>query len=286
MLGDLAIAHPIHVDVLNLEGATRGLNTNEHSAIDRKARRTSVGSAVGASDHDPLALRDTIQRCQLRVWEVGLNFSQHCPHASTPYLSAMILAVVGEAACRRVEVATIERLIELFGDEPIGLRSVQGKSPVAAWDSADSTSHTNPNAATSGYTIGIEFQSIGEDRPGRLLLCRTYSNRVHKCRTSGHPCGASSRTADSGCAAAPKRRVSSLLQAREVVTRYATLFAVLPDWLASIFLANVASSRSIFRSSNRGMLILTFECSLEGEGRGIVAVLSVQVAALHGWDKG
>jgi len=37
MLNDLAIEHPIHVDVLNLENATRGLHTHEHSAIDGKA---------------------------------------------------------------------------------------------------------------------------------------------------------------------------------------------------------------------------------------------------------
>jgi hypothetical protein len=49
----------------------------------------------------------------------------------------MILAVLGEAACCRVEIATIEGLIELFGDAPIGLRYVQGSPPVAARDSAD-----------------------------------------------------------------------------------------------------------------------------------------------------
>jgi hypothetical protein len=37
VLSDLAIDHPIHVDVLNLERAPGGLHTNEHSAIDRKA---------------------------------------------------------------------------------------------------------------------------------------------------------------------------------------------------------------------------------------------------------
>ena len=37
MLSDLAIEYPIHVHVLNLESATRGLHTDEHSAIDRKA---------------------------------------------------------------------------------------------------------------------------------------------------------------------------------------------------------------------------------------------------------
>ena len=46
----------------------------------------------------------------------------------------MILAVLGEAACYGVEVAAIERLIELFGDAPIGLCDVQGSPPVAAWD--------------------------------------------------------------------------------------------------------------------------------------------------------
>jgi hypothetical protein len=37
VLGDLAIEHPIHVDMLNLENAPSGLHTNELSAIDRKA---------------------------------------------------------------------------------------------------------------------------------------------------------------------------------------------------------------------------------------------------------
>jgi hypothetical protein len=38
----------------------------------------------------------------------------------------MIPAVLGEPACCRVEVAAIERLIELFSDAPIGLGVVQG----------------------------------------------------------------------------------------------------------------------------------------------------------------
>ena len=37
VLSDLAIEHPIHVDVLNLEGAPGGLHAHEHSAIDGKA---------------------------------------------------------------------------------------------------------------------------------------------------------------------------------------------------------------------------------------------------------
>lgn len=68
------------------------------------------------------------------AWEVGLNLSQHHPHASTPYLSAMILTVIREAACRSVEVSAIERLIELFGHAPIGLGDVQGSPPTAAKD--------------------------------------------------------------------------------------------------------------------------------------------------------
>ena len=126
MLRDLAVAHPVHVDVLNLESATRGLYPHEHSAVYRKARHAMVGSAVGASDNDPLAFSDGVQRRQLRVWEVGLYLSQHCSHASPPHLSAVVLAVLGEAACRRIEVAAIERLIELLGDPPIGLGNVQG----------------------------------------------------------------------------------------------------------------------------------------------------------------
>jgi len=38
----------------------------------------------------------------------------------------MISAVLGEAACCRVEVAAIERLVELFGYAPIGIGGVPG----------------------------------------------------------------------------------------------------------------------------------------------------------------
>jgi hypothetical protein len=68
-----------------------------------------------------------------------LNLSQHHPHICSPNLSAVVLAVLGEAACSHVEVAAIERFMELFGDAPIGLGDVQGSSPVAVWDSADFT---------------------------------------------------------------------------------------------------------------------------------------------------
>ena len=36
-------------------------------------------------------------------------------------MPSAVLAVLGEAACSRIEIAAIESLIELFGDAPIGL---------------------------------------------------------------------------------------------------------------------------------------------------------------------
>jgi hypothetical protein len=78
----------------------------------------------------------------------------------------MILAVLGETACCRVEVAAIQRFIELFGDAPIGLGNVQGRPPMTAWESADFTAHTNPNAATSGNKRGTESQSSGAGMRG------------------------------------------------------------------------------------------------------------------------
>jgi hypothetical protein len=126
VLNDLAIEHPIHVHMLNLESATRGLHPHEHSAIHGKVRGTFVCAAVSASKNHPLALGYRVQRRQPRVGEVGLNLSQHSPHASTPYISAMILAILGEAAYCCVEVAAIECFMELFGDAPIGFGNVQG----------------------------------------------------------------------------------------------------------------------------------------------------------------
>jgi len=128
VLGNLAIEHPVHVDVPNLDGAPGGRHADQHPTIDRKVRRASVRAAVSASKNEPLALGDTVQNRQSRIGKVGLNLSQHCPHASTPYLSAMVSAVLGEAAWRCFEVASVERLVKLFGNAPIGLGSVQGTS--------------------------------------------------------------------------------------------------------------------------------------------------------------
>jgi len=57
-----------------------------------------------------------------------LNLSQYCP----PYSPAVVLAVFGAAVCCRVEVAAIERFIELFGDALIGFGYVQSSRPIPA----------------------------------------------------------------------------------------------------------------------------------------------------------
>jgi hypothetical protein len=126
VFGNLAIEHTIHVDVLNLERPPGGLHADQHPAIDRKLRRASVRAAVTASDDDPLALRDRVQNRQPRIREVGLNLSQHRPHASTPHLSAMVSAVLGKATCCRIAVAAIKRLVKLLGYSTVGFGGVHG----------------------------------------------------------------------------------------------------------------------------------------------------------------
>jgi hypothetical protein len=126
VLSNLAIEHPVHVDMLNLEGAPSGLNADEHPAIDRKTRHPSVCAAVSASDNDPLTFRDRVQNRKPRFGEICFNLSQHHPHASTTYLSPMILAVLSEAASCGVEVAAIECIVKLFDYAPVGLCNVQG----------------------------------------------------------------------------------------------------------------------------------------------------------------
>jgi hypothetical protein len=130
VLSDLAIEHTIHVDMLNLESAPGGLHAHEHSAIDRKVRGAFVRATLGASKNHPLALRDRVERRKIRVWEVGFDLCQHHPHARSPYLFAMILAVLREATCCCVEIAAIERFMKLFRDALIRLGNVQGSPPI------------------------------------------------------------------------------------------------------------------------------------------------------------
>jgi hypothetical protein len=131
MLSDLAIEHPIHVHMLNLESATRGLHAHEHSAIHGKVRGAFVRAAVSASENNPLALGYRVQSRQPCVREVGLNLPQHPPHTCSPNLPAVVLATLGEAVCCPVKIAAIKRFMELFGDSPIGLGNVQGSRPIA-----------------------------------------------------------------------------------------------------------------------------------------------------------
>jgi hypothetical protein len=112
--------------MLNLEGAPGRLHAYQHPAIDRKARHATVCAAVSASDNDPLAFRDRVQNRKPRFGEICFNLSQHYPHASTTYLSPMILAVLSEAASCGVEVAAIKCIVKLFDYAPIGLCNVQG----------------------------------------------------------------------------------------------------------------------------------------------------------------
>lgn len=69
---------------------------------------------------------------------------------------------------------------------------------------SDSCGHTpidtNPNAATSDYTIGTEFQSTDGGMRGRLRLYRTCSIHDRRYTTRDLLCEETSHTADNGCA--------------------------------------------------------------------------------------
>jgi hypothetical protein len=132
VLSNLAIEHPVHVDMLNLDGTSGGLNADEHPAIDRQVRHAPVCAAVSASDDDPLTFRDRVQNHQPSIGEISFNLSEHHPHASTPYLSPVILAVLSEVAGCGVEVAPIERVVRLFDYAPVSLGNVQGMYSIAA----------------------------------------------------------------------------------------------------------------------------------------------------------
>ena|SRR5487761_326472 len=76
-----------HVDVLNLEGASGGLHTYQHPAIDWKTPHASVGTAVSASKNDPLTLGHRVQNRQSRVGENGFNLFQRCLLSGTSILA-------------------------------------------------------------------------------------------------------------------------------------------------------------------------------------------------------
>jgi hypothetical protein len=134
VLSNLAIKHPVHVDVLGLEGTSGEPRPDQEPTIDREARHPPVRPAVSASDNDPLFFRNGIQNRQPCIWEISFNLSQNRPYASTPYLSPVVLAVLSEAAGCSIEVAAIERVVKLFDYAPVSLGNVQGISLASAED--------------------------------------------------------------------------------------------------------------------------------------------------------
>ena len=75
---------------------------------------------------------------------------------------------------------------------------------------------TSPNAATIGCMRGTGSQSTDAGKLSRRRPCRRCSIRSRSYKTIGLLCGATSRKVGSGCAAVPKHRASSLLQARDL----------------------------------------------------------------------
>jgi hypothetical protein len=76
--------------------------------------------------------------------------------------------------------------------------------------------HTTANAATIGCKRGTAFQSTGAGRLDKRLQYRTCSTGIRRCKAICPLCGATSRKAGIGCAAAPMRWVSGLPQARDL----------------------------------------------------------------------
>lgn len=68
------------------------------------------------------------------------------------------------------------------------------------------TRHTNQNEPTIAYRKGTGSRSTAEGRRDTLLRYRTCSKNAHRCKTTGRPCGETSRTMDSGCVGRMCRR--------------------------------------------------------------------------------
>ena len=76
------------------------------------------------------------------------------------------------------------------------------------------TSHTNPSVPTTAYRRGIASKSIDGGRRGIPRQCRRCSTHCRNYKTSGHPCGVTSRRAGTECEDR-KGRGFSLVRARD-----------------------------------------------------------------------
>jgi len=121
MLSDLAIPHPIHVDVLNLEMPTRRLHTHKHPPADGDSAYAAMRAGVGAANDNPLRFNYGIEYDQLGVRECAPDILEDRSHTLTPNLPTVVSTIFGKRLRSGIDVAAIERFGLLLHQNQVGV---------------------------------------------------------------------------------------------------------------------------------------------------------------------
>jgi len=123
VLGDLAVPHSVHMDVLNLEMATGRLHTHKHPPVDGDSTYTTMRAGEGATNDNPLGFNDGIQNGQLNIRKSALDILEHRSHPRTPNLPAVVSGIFGKKFRSGIHVAAIERFVLLLEQNQVGIGS-------------------------------------------------------------------------------------------------------------------------------------------------------------------
>src|SRR5208337_2404811 len=94
--------------MLNLEVTPGGLNFNEHTAIHWYPADAPMSAAKHSAYRPPLTLHDRFETSEVNVGERRPDVLENSEHSCPTYRAAMIACVLGEEACGRIHVASVE----------------------------------------------------------------------------------------------------------------------------------------------------------------------------------
>jgi len=108
VFNDFAPVHLKQVNMLNLEVTPGGLNFNEHTAIHWYPADAPMSAAKHSAYRPPLTLHDRFETSEVNVGERRPDVLENSEHSCPTYRAAMIACVLGEEACGRIHVASVE----------------------------------------------------------------------------------------------------------------------------------------------------------------------------------
>ena len=114
VVGNLAVPHSVHMDVLYLEVPTGRLYAHKHPPVDGSPTYATMHACERAANDNPLGFNDGIQNGQLNIRKGALDILEDGSHTRASNLPTVVSGIFGKKLRSAFHVAAIERFVLLL----------------------------------------------------------------------------------------------------------------------------------------------------------------------------